>query len=214
MRRILTGLALLAATGTIVADAQGSAAVFVAKPLALLLLLATTLRRGPVPSARYRGLIAAGLLCSLAGDVLLLWPDALFVAGLLAFLVAHVCYLTAFRTEGGDRPGAGLLVPLLGVAVAVLALTWKGLGAMRVPVVAYVGVIVAMWWTALGRWQAVRDRSAMLAAVGATAFVVSDGLLALNRFRAPLPAAALLVLTPYYAAQFLLSASVGQAEAR
>jgi uncharacterized membrane protein YhhN len=208
-------VALLAATVTIVADAQGSTAVFVAKPLAMAALFGATLGAAPRPSARYRGLIAAGLVCSMAGDVLLLWPESLFVAGLVAFLGAHVCYLTAFRTDGGDRPSAGLLLPLLAVAVAVLALTWKGLGAMQAPVVAYMGVIVAMWWTALGRWQAVRGRSSVLAAAGATAFVVSDGLLALNRFRAPLPAAALLVLTPYYAAQFLLAASVGEAaEAR
>lgn len=215
MKRFLTGLAAGAAVVTIVADLSGSPAVFVAKPLAMVALIGATLGAAPIPSARYRGLMAAGLVCSLAGDVLLLWPESLFVAGLLAFLAAHVCYLTAFRTAGGDRPSARLVVPLLAVAVAVLALTWKGLGAMRVPVVAYMGVIVAMWWTALGRWQADGSRSAVFAAAGATAFVISDGLLALNRFRAPLPAAALLVLTPYYAAQFLLSASVGEAaEAR
>lgn len=53
--------------------------------------------------------------------------------------------------------------------------------------------------------------AATLAALGATAVVLSDGLLALNRFWAPLPAAAVLVLVPYYVAQFLLAASVGTA---
>jgi uncharacterized membrane protein YhhN len=170
-----------------------------------------TLAAAPAPSARYRGLIAAGLLCSLAGDVLLLWPEALFVAGLAAFLVAHLCYFTAFVDEGGDRPRLKLLVPLLVVAVAVLAAIWGGLGSLRVPVVIYVAIIVAMWWAAITRWRTMGSRSAALAAAGATAFVVSDGLLALNRFREPLPAAALLVLGPYYLAQFLLAASVGSA---
>jgi uncharacterized membrane protein YhhN len=210
VRRFLGGLAASAALGTIVADASSSPAVFASKPLAMLALMAWTLRAAPVPSARYRGLIAAGLLCSLVGDVLLLWPESLFVAGLLAFLVAHVCYLTAFRTDGGERPSPLLLFPLGAVAVAVLAVTWKALGPLRLPVVVYMAVIVAMWWAALGRHHALRNRSAILAAAGATAFVASDGLLALNRFWKPLPAAALLVLIPYYAAQLLLAASVGK----
>jgi uncharacterized membrane protein YhhN len=64
-----------------------------------------------------------------------------------------------------------------------------------------------MWWTAVGRWRARRSPSASLAALGATAFVLSDGLLALNRFRSPLPIAPLLVLGPYYTAQYLLARS-------
>lgn len=204
-------LAVAAAVATMVADLSGSPVVFLAKPLALALLFAATLAAAPVPSARYRGLVGAGLLCSLAGDVFLLWPDRLFTAGLVAFLAAHVCYLTAFRTDGGDRPPARLVVPLLGVAVAILAVIWEGLGAMRVPVVGYIAVIVTMWWAALGRWRAVGNRSGLLAAAGATAFVASDGLLAINRFWAPLPAAAVLVLVPYYVAQFLLAESVGTA---
>lgn len=209
MRTRLTMFAAVAAVGTIAADLAGSPAVFLLKPLALTLLFAATLAAAPSPSPRYRGLIAAGLLCSLAGDVLLLWPERLFTAGLVAFLVAHVCYLTAFRTDGGDRPPVRLVVPLLAGAVAILAVIWEGLGAMRVPVVGYIGVIVTMWWAALGRWRVAGSRSGLLAAAGATAFVASDGLLAINRFWAPLPVAAALVLIPYYAAQLLLAASVG-----
>ena len=209
MRGTLTIAAAVAAVLTIVADLAGSPAVFLAKPLAMVLLLGATLGAAPAPSARYRGLIAAGLLCSLAGDVLLLWPESLFVAGLAAFLVAHLCYLTALRGDGGARPDLVLLAPLVIVAAAVLTAIWGGLGSLRLPVVVYVAVIVAMWWTAIARWRTAGSRSAALAAAGATAFVVSDGLLALNRFREPLPLAALLVLGPYYLAQFLLAASVG-----
>ena len=209
MRGTLAIAAAVAAVLTIVADLADSPAVFLAKPLAMVLLLGATLGAAPAPSTRYRGLIAAGLLCSLVGDVLLLWPEPLFVAGLAAFLVAHLCYLTAFVDEGGDRPRLKLLVPLLVVAVVVLAAIWGGLGSLRLPVVVYVAVIVTMWWTAIARWRTVGSRSAALAAAGATAFVVSDGLLALNRFREPLPVAALLVLGPYYLAQLLLAASVG-----
>lgn len=211
MRRLLVSLAGTAAGVTVLADALGSPGVFASKPMTMVFLLAATLSASPSGLARYRGLIAAGLLCSLVGDVLLLWPDSFFVGGLAAFLAAHVCYLTAFRQDGGDRPGTAVLVPLLAVATGALALVWDGLGGLRAPVLVYVAVIVAMWWAAIGRWRVRRSPSAALAALGATVFVVSDGLLALNRFRAPLPAAAVLVLVPYYVAQFLLAGSVGTA---
>lgn len=211
MRRLLIALAGTAAGVTILADASGSPGVFASKPMAMAFLVAATLSVPSPGLPRYRGLIAAGLCCSLVGDVLLLWPDSLFVAGLAAFLAAHVCYLTAFRLDGGERPRAALLAPLLGLALALLALVWDGLDGLRVPVVVYAAVIVAMWWAAIGRWRVRRSPGASLAALGATAFVLSDGLLAINRFWAPLPVAAVLVLVPYYAAQFLLAASVGTA---
>src|SRR5512134_1344030 len=41
-----------------------------------------------------------GILSSLAGDVLLMFPtDRFFIAGLIAFLLAHLSYITAFRNE-------------------------------------------------------------------------------------------------------------------
>jgi uncharacterized membrane protein YhhN len=207
VRRLLAGLAAAAAAVTVVADLFEWPGVLVSKPMALVFLIAATLGPSGAAGPRYRGLIAAGLVCSLVGDVLLLWPDALFLPGLVAFLAAHVCYLTAFRQDGGDRPAPAVLVPLLAVALGVLVLIWDGLGSLRAPVIIYVAVIVAMWWASLGRWRVRRNASGSLAALGATAFVLSDGLLAVNRFRSPLPMAALLVLLPYYSAQFLLSRS-------
>jgi uncharacterized membrane protein YhhN len=43
-----------------------------------------------------------------------------------------------------------------------------------------------------------------LVAIGACCFMLSDGLLAYNRFVQPLPAAQLAVLGSYYAAQWLI----------
>ncbi|MEG0047153.1 MAG: lysoplasmalogenase, partial [Comamonas sp.] len=55
-----------------------------------------------------------------------------------------------------------------------------------------------------GRYQVQQDRSALLVALGASAFMVSDSILAINRFVQPLPWAAIWVLTSYYVAQALI----------
>ena len=76
--------------------------------------------------------------------------------------------------------------------------------AEEVPVAAYVVVIALMAAQALGRANVRRDPASVWVAVGACFFMLSDTLLALNRFVTPLPMAQLGVLTTYYAAQCLM----------
>src|SRR2546428_6059348 len=63
---------------------------YVAKPATLLALLAYAVCGHPSPW------LLAALAFSLAGDVFLMLPAALFLAGLAAFLVAHLAYIGAF----------------------------------------------------------------------------------------------------------------------
>jgi uncharacterized membrane protein YhhN len=62
-----------------------------------------------------------------------------------------------------------------------------------------------MWTPAVAH---VLPRSARLAAIGAVLFMVSDSLLAWDRFAGGVPARALLVLGTYYAAQWCIARSV------
>lgn len=209
-RSILPVVVLLAAALTIVARlAEVRPLEWTAKPLASLAVLVLALTAAPWPSARYRGLIVSGLLCSLAGDVLLMLPGDLFLPGLAAFLAAHLCYLTAFRSHDGGMGPLVLLAPIVLVGAVVLTVLWPVLGAMRLPVLVYVAVILSMCWAATGRWWTTRAPGSGLSAIGAVLFVASDALLAFDRFHAPLPMAPLLVLGAYYAAQLLIASSVG-----
>ena len=72
---------------------------------------------GPAPEAGLCFFVAA-LICSLTGDVLLMLPSDLFVAGLAAFLAGHLCYLVGFWTHG---PSARPLVLATGVVVVLVA---------------------------------------------------------------------------------------------
>ena len=211
-RPALLAIAMLAAAVTIGARLDEVQPLeWIAKPLATIAVLVLALTSAPLPTPRYRGLIAAGLICSLAGDVLLMLPADLFLPGLVAFLAAHICYLTAFRSAGGGSGPVALLLLVVLAGAGVLTVLWPSLGAMRIPVLVYVAVILTMCWMALGRWWVTRAAGSALAAAGAAFFVVSDSVLALDRFRSPVPMSPLLVLGTYYAAQVLIASSVGVA---
>ena len=157
----------------------------------------------------------AALACSMAGDALLMF-DGLFLPGLVAFLLAHLAYLALFARGLPWLPSraATLLVALLGVGM--YAFLWQGglPAGLRVPVALYVLAIGLMVAQAVGRATRLRDGPAWRVALGAGLFMLSDSLLATNRFVQPLPLAPLWVLGSYFIAQLLIAACARPVSAR
>jgi uncharacterized membrane protein YhhN len=208
---VLAMLALISGSLHVRAEYRGPRAlVYLFKPLTVACLLVLALAVEPV-SVRYQAAVAVGLACSLAGDVFLMLPGDRFLPGVASFLLAHLAYLVAFTA--GVPLGAGLLplVPYALLGGSMLAVLWRGLGTLRIPVAVYVVVIVAMAWRAAGRAETLATAGARLAAVGAALFVLSDALLALNRFRRPFRSAQAVIHATYYAAQLAIAWSVGVA---
>jgi uncharacterized membrane protein YhhN len=210
---LLTVLALLSVTAHLAAAALGvDALVFVFKPLTTLLViaLAWTLARtsaGEAPRL-YARWIVAGLVGSLAGDVFLMLRGDWFVQGLAAFLVAHVCYIAAFRRRARRlRPGLSALPYALGYVLLVARLA-PHVGTLVGPVSLYGAVLVGMAWCALQAWMVRRTPAAAAAAIGGLLFVASDTLLALGRFVPGAPRSEVAVMTTYIAAQLLIAWSV------
>jgi uncharacterized membrane protein YhhN len=205
------GLAAVIALGAahIVARYAGARVVAgVLKPLPILLLASMVSRAIPA-EPRYGAALLAGLLCSMVGDVCLVFP-ARFVAGLACFLVGHLFYIGAFAGAGEWDLGAALLIlPFVVSGGAMLAFLWPYLARLRPAVVLYVLVIAVMAWTAAVRAAApgTAAPSGALALGGALLFMVSDGVLATDRFVRPLPGGDGAVMVTYYAAQTLIAAS-------
>ena len=159
--------------------------------------------------------VAALVLC-LAGDVLLMLPQDLFVAGLGAFLVGHVLYIVGLL-QPPSPPGVppfsfsttGLEVAVLvsvayGVVPATLifrSLARSGQRALIAPVAVYLVVILSMAVLAA-------NVGVPAALVGAAFFVVSDTILALNRFVRPIRHGTVAVHVTYHLAQGLLVLSL------
>ncbi len=89
-----------------------------------------------------------------------------------------------------------------------MALLWPGLGPLRVPVLAYMLVLLVMAWQALERSRQGAHEGAWWAAVGAVLLVASDAALELARFRGDFPGARSVVLATYYLAQWMIATSV------
>jgi uncharacterized membrane protein YhhN len=204
------GVALSAAL-TIAASYRGPRGrllLYICKPLTTILILIVALLPGTFPTDSYARAVGVGLVFALAGDVWLLWSERYFLPGLASFLCAHVCYIVAFRSGTQAEGFRWVLLALAAVAAAALMYLWPGLrGGMRPAVPFYVGTITLMAALAVGRAMS-RLPGGMAAAAGALLFMLSDGMLAVDRFRRPFRWSRLAVLSTYFAAQWLIALSV------
>lgn len=196
----------------LVAERRGArAGVAVAKPLASTGFLAVALAAGATGSG-YGRIVLAALALSWIGDVLLIarGASALFLAGLVAFLLGHVGYVAAFAQRGVDAAWAlAALLAAAFVAAGVLRWLWPHVsGEMRGPVAAYVVVITAMVVLSLGTFGA---HGVALIPLGAVCFWISDVAVARERFVVDAFANKLWGLPLYYGGQLLLAASVAAA---
>lgn len=154
-----------------------------------------------------------GLIFSLLGDVALMLPDERwFLAGLAAFLLAHLGYITGFNLT---PPPLSALVLLPVVALFdrfILRRLIAGLVAndkdeLRIPVVVY-GVVLSLTlasgWSTLFRpsWS---DMGRVAAILGGTLFFASDLMLAWDRFVHRSHFLHVLVIITYHLAQFALT---------
>jgi len=186
---------------------------YVFKPLTTLLILALVWSSRPAIGERYRAAILLGVTLSLAGDVFLMLPPSVLASGFLfglgSFLCAHLCFLRAFT---GDSPwfGKPRVFLLIGLAGATnLLILWPSLStALRGPVLAYVLCLLAMAAQAVTRHLLLRTAASKMAAIGGLLFMLSDTLLAYNRFYTPLPYAALFILGTYFPALWCIARSV------
>lgn len=165
-----------------------------------------------VASAPFRGkwLLVAAVVFSGAGDVILdLTFQGNFIAGLVSFLTAHIFYVALFLKGAAVRRNM-ILPTVLAVAfpAAMAAFLWPHLGQMQLPVAVYIGVISSMLVTSLHR-----SRLNFTVIAGAIAFVISDSVLALNKFYSPFPWARYAIMATYYLAQYLIVTGVLQEQA-
>ena len=183
---------------------QGKFYIF--KPLTMILIILILVLGGEGFSL-FKTLILAGLLFSLLGDILLMIPGDRFLAGLAAFFIAHIFYVSGFWI------GQGALVlwpvlPMLGLAGLIGWILKDDLGKMKIPALAYMGLISSMVWLAWSRWISGGQLDHLLAFCGAVLFLISDLILAVNRFKVEFKAARALDLLTYYAGQWLIALSL------
>jgi len=159
-----------------------------------------------------------GILFSLAGDALLMISsDSLFLAGLVAFLFAHVAYVIGFNTPLPNISAWGFLLAVMigigGMRIIrriISPLAAQGQAGLRIPIIVYGVVISIMLLSAMLKltdvsWKA---GAALLVSVGAFLFYISDMILAWNKFITPIQNGRIYNILSYHLGQIALIAGV------
>lgn len=176
------------------------------KPLLMpLLFLIVWNNRTIIPLYKW---MLLGLIFSWAGDVFLM-NKALFIPGLISFLLAHVCYISYFLQIGKPKKGLLQQQPLFGLPVLIyitlfLWLLFPFLDTMKIPVTVYGITIGMMLLMSINTKQKVNSAAAILFFNGALQFVISDSILAVNLFALSNLVLSLCVMASYASAQYLL----------
>ena len=177
----------------------------VAKLGAMVFLMLTLVshQRFAAQPRNLRVLVLCAWAASIAGDAFLAW-SGFFIQGLASFLTAHILYCILFVKSGPRALNVAAAVPLalFGASMATWLIKSGGVaGGLVAPVMLYLAVILTMAMIAAARYKAEPTLENRTVLFGALFFVISDSLLAVNKFIHPLPYSGVLVLGTYYSAQ-------------
>lgn len=150
-----------------------------------------------------------GLLFSMLGDIFLVFTNTkgyFFLAGLAAFFLAHLMYISAFLKKeyiSGMRTAKGVFI-LGSFAILIFYFIREGLGDLMPYVIAYMLILICLVLTAYLRKLFVDRKSYLLVLIGSICFMTSDSILAIDKFYMPIYFRDLIVLGTYGLAQYLI----------
>jgi uncharacterized membrane protein YhhN len=153
-----------------------------------------------VSSSRGKLLFTALLFCAAADIALELAGGQYFVAGLGLFLVAHIFFIITFSRDFKFQKSKIPVIVLLAVYSIMMAFVMTpSLQEMAIPVYIYMTAI-----TLMGIFASLRAARNDFTLYGAIAFIVSDSIIAIDKFMMSAPAADYIIMITYYLALFLI----------
>ncbi len=187
---------------------------FITKPLIMntILIYYLTGRDKKVNTLTY--LMIGAIFFSWGGDIILMLQgrmEGMFVFGLASFLIAHLFYITVYtkaihQVTADDSKSfiRTRIVFLVFIGLALIYMLYPNLGDMLIPVVLYTMVIISMAISAVLRKGKTIDKSFIMVYSGALLFIMSDAMIAINKFLNPLVQARLMIMATYITAQLLI----------
>lgn len=180
------------------------------KPLIIPVLTGYFLSHTKTFLASLKKWIIAALFFSWAGDVLLIFQEnnsIFFLLGLSSFLLAHIFYIVFFhriRIKEGLKSNSWLLLVVVVYYAALISLLSPFLGEMKIPVRIY-GIIISFMLMLAMHMLFIKNKAAGQWMVwGAGLFVISDSVLAINKFYQSFEAAGILIMLTYGVAQLFI----------
>jgi len=160
-------------------------------------------------------MLIISLVFSWLGDLFLLFDtgeSSFFIFGLLSFLLAHIAYIFIYRKAKYPNTELALLPTqqmrylfiLVLAGSAVIYVLFPHLGDLALPVIVYAGALTYMAIAALYRYGRTTGSSFALVFIGAMLFMLSDSMLAVNKFVGAFSYAGFWVMATYAGAQLLI----------
>ncbi len=183
---------------------------YICKPLIILSLIGWFVAETSRSKVKFIKWILAALFFSWAGDILLMFQEKIsdfFLFGLAAFLLAHIFYIIFFhqvRTREGIKGKLFLLLPVTAYYAGLILWLSPYLGDMTLPVRIYGIVISFMLMVALHMSYIKNKTAGKQMMTGALLFVISDSVLAINKFYLPFENAGILIMLTYGLAQLFI----------
>ena len=176
----------------------------VTKPLILISLLLYYLKSTNKRSTLYTGAV----LFSLLGDVLLISNTELnFMLGLASFLIAHILYIVMVMKSAETssfKNKVKSVVPFVILGFGLLYFLKDTLGEMLIPVTIYAFVISMFGTVSLLNYINKKSNKALTLLLGALFFMLSDSVLAINKFQESNAVYPVVVMITYITAQYLI----------
>lgn len=211
---------------------QNDTVRFFSKPLLMVLLLVMYWQAVAGSWNRLHRFIAASIVCAWIGDVALMFVPGnindtmlmgiaknpnYFLAGLAAFLFAHMLYAIAFANVSDKtktpvlRSKVWVIAPLLLYMLAFLYALIPAINGNELtkpflgPVIIYSAAIATMVAFALNRYGRVNDKSFALVFGGALLFMFSDSIIAVNKFIHPFASSGIFIMSLYISGQYFIA---------
>lgn len=211
--KILAAIYFFALAVEIFAQLTGNAQLqYFSKPALMpILIFYYAFNTQKIASAKY--LIIFALAFSWFGDILLLvdkQTKSLFIYGLIAFLIAHVFYIFYFLkirkiNKIKNFPNALIFFAIAAYTLALFGFIAPNVKNLLVPVGIYALVISTMLAASIAAFDFGKQNFGKIVVAGTLLFIVSDSILAINRFAAPFEYAPVFVMLTYAVAQLLIT---------
>lgn len=162
-----------------------------------------------------RQTLIVALIFATIGDILLMIPGGaystlLFLLGLGAFLCTHLWYISGFLMEVDPRRGYLRthflwVAPFLVYLLAFLSWLWPDMPeGMQFPVTVYAVIISTMALSVINMHGRIQKDAFLYLLTGALLFILSDSLIAAQKFGHPFPGNRVVIMVTYLLGQWLI----------
>ena len=160
-----------------------------------------------------QNILLTALVFSWIGDVILLFADIAeiyFILGLVSFLISHIIYCILFNRQIKEKIKKNTIIFIFGsliiacYLIGMLSVLLPALGDLKIPVIVYASVISVMLLFAYNGLLIWKKPANQYVFFGALFFVISDSILAINKFHMPIQKSSFIIMLTYLVAQYLI----------